>query len=241
MNSQRYQELLGRLLEGELSDAEAEELATGLKERPEMQRDLRSHLVLWELWSQQQAPERSSDAFLNAWKTRLRAEGEDAEEFADAVQTRIGASHSRPRALATLMRFLLGGIRRPKGMAWAASVFIVISTAIFWLAGRRSAQAVTVLKGEAVCTACVLHESQDHTPALRVIATPSTNIFYLDRTPEIAALQAYFCNGPTAATAEGKARTEEGRQLFQVATIAIPAANRPAESSTNPVRTILTN
>ena len=46
MNSQRYQELLGRLLEGELSDAEAEELAAGLKERPEMQRDLRSHLVL---------------------------------------------------------------------------------------------------------------------------------------------------------------------------------------------------
>ena len=46
MNSQRYQELLGRLLEGELSGAEAEELAAGLRARPELRRDLRSHVVL---------------------------------------------------------------------------------------------------------------------------------------------------------------------------------------------------
>ena len=95
MNSQRYQELLGRLLEGELSDAEAGELAAGLKEQPELQRELRSHLVLWELWSQQHTPERSADAFLNAWKTRLRVESEDADAFAEAMRLRIGAPHPR--------------------------------------------------------------------------------------------------------------------------------------------------
>jgi hypothetical protein len=200
---------------------------------------LRSHLVLWELWSQQHTPERSSDAFLNAWKTRLRVEGEDAHVFAEAMRTRIDAPPLRTGTVVFFVRFLLAAIRRPKGMAWAASVLIAISAAVLWFAGARSAEAVTVLKGEAVCTACVLHESQEHAPALRVIAGPGTNIYYLDRSPAVATLQGYFCSGPTAATAEGKARTEEGRRLFQAETITIPEANRPNEQSTNAVRTIL--
>src|SRR5687767_8704651 len=107
MNSQRYQELLGRLLEGELSDAEAEELAAGLKERPELQRDLRSHLVLWEFWSQQHTPERSSDAFLNAWKTRLRVEREDIDTFAEVTRSRIDAPHLRPHLRTGTIVFLV--------------------------------------------------------------------------------------------------------------------------------------
>jgi hypothetical protein len=239
MNSPRYQELLGRLLEGELSGAEAEELAAGFRARPELRRDLRSHLVLWELWSQQHTPERSSDAFLSAWKIRRRVEGEDADAFAKAMRTRICTPHLRTGAIEFFVRFFLEAICRPKGMAWAASVLIVISAAVLWLAGARSAQAVTVLKGEAVCTACVLHESQEHAPALRVIAGLNTNIYYLDRSPAVAALQGYFCGGPTAATAEGKARTEQGRRLFQAARVTIPEANRPKEQSTNALRTIL--
>jgi hypothetical protein len=238
MNSPRYQELLERLLEGELSGAEAEELAAALRERPELRRDLRSHLVLWELWSQQHTPERSSEAFLNAWKTRLRVEGEDAEAFAEAIRTRIGTRHLRTGAIDFLVRFFLGPIRRPKGMAWAASVLVVISAAVLWFAGARSVQAVSLLKGEAVCTACVLHESHEHAPALRVIAGPRTNVYYLDRSPAVAALQDYFCTGPTAATAEGRARTKGGRLLFQATKITIPEANRPKEQSTNAVGTI---
>ena len=237
MNSPRYQELLERLLEGELSGAEAEELAAGLRERPELRRDLRSHLVLWDLWSQQHTPERSSDAFLNAWKTRLRVEREGADAFPETIRTRLGAP-LRTGTIEFFVRFFLGAIRRPKGMAWAASVLIAISAAVLWFAEARSAQSVIVLKGEAVCTACVLHESQEHAPALRVIAGRSTNIYYLDPSPALASLQGYFCSGPTAATAEGKARTKEGRRLFQATTVTIPEANRPKEQSTNAVRTV---
>jgi hypothetical protein len=240
MNSQRYQELLGRLLEGELSGAEAEDLAAELRERPELRRDLHSHLVLWELCSQQHAPERSSDAFLNAWKTRLRVEGEGVDAFAEVVRTRIGAARPRIGAVEFFVRFL-EAIRRPRGMAWAASLLIGISAAVLWYAGARSAQAVTVLKGEAVCTACVLHETQDHAPALRVVAGPNTNIYYLDPSPAVAPLQGFFCNGPTTATAEGKVRTEEGRRLFHATMVTIPEANRPNEQSTNAVRAILPN
>jgi hypothetical protein len=232
MNSQRYQELLGRLLEGGLSEAEAGELAAELRERPELQRDMRSHLVLWELWSQQHTPERSAAAFLNGWKTRLRVEEEDSDVFADAMRTRIDAPPLRTGAIVSFVR-VLGAIRRPKGMAWAASMLIVISAAILWFAGAKSAQAITVLKGEAVCTACVLHETQDHAPALRVVAGLSTNIYYVDSSPALAALQSYFCSGPTTATAEGKARVEKGRRLFQAATVTFPEANRPNEKSIN--------
>jgi hypothetical protein len=56
VNTSRYQELLGCLLEGELSGAEAEELAGGLSASPALRQDLRQHLVLWEVWSQHQAP-----------------------------------------------------------------------------------------------------------------------------------------------------------------------------------------
>src|SRR5262245_64312450 len=114
MNSPRYQELLGRLLEGELSVAEAEELAAELRERSELQRDLRSHLVLWELWSQQHTPERSSDAFLNGWKTRLRVEGEDAEAFAEAMRTRIGEPPLRSGAIEVVVTHFLGASMPPR-------------------------------------------------------------------------------------------------------------------------------
>jgi hypothetical protein len=124
-------------------------------------------------------------------------------------------------------------------MAWAACLLIAISAALLWFARARSTHAVTVLKGEAVCTACVLHETLDHAPALRVVAGPTTNIYYLDRSPAVATLQGYFCSGPTPATAEGKVRTEEGRRMFQAATITIPGADRPHEKSTNAHGTIL--
>jgi hypothetical protein len=234
MNSPRYQQLLERLLESQLSTAETEELAAGLRERPELRRDLRSHLLLWDLWSQQHTPERSSDAFLNAWKTRLRVEREDADAFAEAMGTRISAPHLRTGAIEFFVRSFLGAIRRPKGMALAASVLIAISAAVLWFAGARSAQAITVLKGEAVCTACVLHEIEDHAPAFRVVVGPSTNIYYLDRSPAVATLQGYFCSGPTAATVEGKARTKEGRRMFHATTITIPEVNRAKDQSTNP-------
>ena len=123
-------------------------------------------------------------------------------------------------------------------MAWAASVLIMISAAALWFAGTRSAEAVTVLQGEAVCTACVLHESQEHAPAMRVIVAPSTNIYYLARNPAVATFQGYFCNGPTLATAEGKVRTKDGKQLFQATAVTFREANRPNEQSTNAVRPV---
>jgi negative regulator of sigma E activity len=51
VNRERYQILLGQLLDGEILSAEAEELIQGLRDQPELQRDLRRHLILWDAWS----------------------------------------------------------------------------------------------------------------------------------------------------------------------------------------------
>ena len=237
MNPLRYQELLGRLLEGDLAGAEADELSAALSANPALRRDLRRHLELWEVWSQHQAPERSSEAFINAWKTRLRAENEDPDAFPSAVRTRFEARQSRATGMERLVQFIRAGVRRPAGLAWAASV-LILGLVAFWFAVPWSAHAVITLKGEAVCTACVLHESDEHAPAIRVMTGTAKNIYYLDRSQELTVLQDYFCSGPNAATAEGAKRREKGRLLFQATTVTIPAANQPREAPTNSVRKI---
>jgi hypothetical protein len=236
MNSARYEELLGRLLEGELSEPEAEEMAGGLDERETLREDLWRHLALWELWSQQQAPERSPDAFVRAWKMRLRAETEDADLFPGAVRAQLEARQPRP-GIVGFLRQLLAACR-PARMAWAVSLTAAGLALTLWFAAPRSAHAVTTFKGEAVCPACVLHESQEHAPALRVIAGSDTNVWYLDRNPAVAGLQDYFCGGPAPITVVGKTRMAGGRRLLRAITVALPKANKAPEKTTNAVRII---
>ena len=137
MNSPRYEELLGRMLEGDLSGREAEEFAAELRANPARLRDLRRHLVLWEIWSQHQAPERSSEAFVNAWKTRLRAETEGADVFPDSVRAQIEARQPPPGVIEFFRRFIAA--RRPVRMAWAASLLIAGLALVVWFAAPRSA------------------------------------------------------------------------------------------------------
>jgi hypothetical protein len=221
MNVARYEELLGLLFEGELSEAEAGELARELAARPELQPDLQRHLVLWEVWSQHQAPERSAEAFVAAWKTRVRAENEGADKFYQAVRDHLG---TRGRRLSTWIAALWAALRRPKGMAWAASAAVASLAMVFWLAVPRSAQAMIAIEGEAVCPACVLHESHQHTPAIRVHQGGTTLIYYLDRTPPLTIGQGYFCTGPHPITVEGKTRTVNGRLLLDVSRTVLPPA-----------------
>lgn len=236
MNPARYQELLGRLLDDHLSDSESEELACELNLSESLRHDLRQHLILWEIWSQNQAPERSSEAFLHAWKTRLRTENEDADAFPGAIREKLEARQPRTN----IIKFFkpIHEERRRARLAWAASLLIIGLTAALWCAVPRSAHALTIIKGEAVCTACVLHESNDHAPAIRVIAPGSTNIFYLDRNEAVSGLQDYFCAGPASVVAEGKEKIEKQRHLFDAKTVTIPAKKKTLDNPANPRKTI---
>jgi hypothetical protein len=229
VNTARYEELWGRLLEGELSDVEAEEMAAGLDISETERRDFQRHLVLWELWSQEQAPERSSEAFVRAWKTRIRAEVEGADAFAGAVRAQIEARESRPNVINFFRRFL--AVCYPARIAVASLLMVGLGLAL-WFAIPQPAQAVT-LRGEAVCTACVLHESDKHSPAVRVIAGGATNIYYLERNSAVAGLQDYFCSGPRPVTAQGKSRMEAGRRQFEAGTVTIPDSIKTPGQPTN--------
>lgn len=236
MNAGRYEDLLGRMLEGEMTVPEAEELARVLAESPSLRRNLQQHLVLWEVWSHAQSSERSVEAFVRGLKTRLQAEGEGADAFADAVRTELESHRFRQgqeleesqaillgpsQQLTDTLRTKLGSLwamaHRPGAIVWAASLAALAIIGVVWLASPRSAQAMTTIKGEVVCTACVLHEGHEHWPALRVVTADGTSIYYLEHNPVAAGIQAHGASKPLVA--RGYVRAEGEHHLFRVVRI----------------------
>jgi hypothetical protein len=228
MNTGRFEELLGQLFDGDLSAAEGDELAAMLRADPSRRRELRQHLVLWELWAQQQTPERSASSFLAACRTRLRAERQ-GESFLEELKTRIPRGADGP-----VMPALLGGwwtaLRRPARLAWAASVMLAACAVFLWLLTPHSARATTTLHGEAVCTACILHLTHEHLPAIRVHDGSTTRIYYVESDPRAILELGDFCAAPIPLVATGKTGTKDGRLLFDAQTVkADPQHARPPE------------
>jgi C4-dicarboxylate-specific signal transduction histidine kinase len=214
MTEERFEFLAGRLLDGELTDDEVEELTAAVRADPSRRRELRQHLVLWELWAQQQAPERSADAFLAAWHTRLRAERQ-GDEF--VVQVRERLSH-RARAASLLLRALEWWRRAagPIRIACAAGAAAVVLVACLWLVIPQHARATTTLKGEAVCTACMLHETHEHLPAIRVQADGAPRIYYIQSDPHALLRPGHYCAAPVPLTVTGRSEIKNGRLMLDV-------------------------
>ena len=250
MKPVRYQELLGRLLEGELRQEEADELARELNESSTLRQDLRCHLVLWDVWAQHQSTERSADAFVQSWATRLRTLDEDSDAFTSSVTAGIRevsrdasgrklyerksevGDETLP-SLGVIMTWFASvctKVRRRAVLATASLAFIVLAFA--YGLSTWSVHA-TIIRGEAVCTACVLHESHEHMPAMRVMTNNISQIYYLDRNQAVEGLQGRFCSGPTPATAKGTPRTEGKRELFHATKVEFPNAPSPGSSNKN--------
>lgn len=215
MSDQRFDILVGLLLDGEMSDAEATELAAELRRNPARCRDARRQLALWDLWSQNIVSERSADAFLASWQTRLAAE-QDAGAFASATMAKI--DHERSQTELKRARPLL----RASSLGWMAGAMAAVLTVVLWLGVPRTTAAVTTLRGEAVCPACVLHEGSEHLPALRISDRESTRVVYLTITPAVVGLQDRFCAGPTPAIVRGSAVERAERPAFAAESIVLP-------------------
>lgn len=224
---ERYHELLGRVFEGDLATDDAEELAHGLREQPEWGEDLRQQLVLWELWAQHAAPERSADAFCAAWKTRAAAEA-DATEFQATIHDRLTREAESGGGVAwAALRHWWRTLPRPAGLAWAAGVAAAAFVVVFSLTVPHSTAAAVALRGEAVCPACVLHVGHEHLPVIRVGRGESAQLYYLTPNQAVAGLQQYFCGGPTPAEATGRENAAvNGRRMFQADSVKIPAASK---------------
>jgi hypothetical protein len=230
----RYQELVGCLLDGEISDAQAEELAHMLSGESGWRRDFRQHLVLWDLWGQLTTPERSAAAFIAAWRTRLAAEA-GADAFRKAVRTKLEAATPRQErrepkmAIGVWLGTWKAVLHRPAGLAWAAAMTVMVLAGTLWLVLPRSAHATVTIHGEAVCTACVLHETHECRPAIRVTAEGTTQVYYLECNRAVEGLQGRFCGGPTPAVATGTTATKDGRLRFEAASVLLSEDPKPRD------------
>jgi hypothetical protein len=207
VNRERYQQLVECLLDEELSPADADELLAGLRKYPEFQRDLRQQLMLWDVWSQRTDPQRSVEAFVEAWKTRVRAEA-GSEQFSQSVLARVSAP-----AAALTWRMSFWKRWRPVQIAFALFALTFLAAAGWWAqqqfwnpktppsetfqSSKPAAGKFVTISGEGVCACCVLHETSYPGPAIRLQKGGKTIIVYLKFKGYSQALHQYFAGGTT--------------------------------------------
>lgn len=225
MTQERYQQLIGLLFDGELSDDEARELSAAIGSSPELRTDLHEHLILWELWSQQQAPERSATAFFEGWKTRFSAEN-GAEVFNNSVLSRLSRHTPIDGLLAKAFSWAAPLSARLRETAhwlisstfrliFASSMAAAALVCLVWFAIPRSAQAVT-LTGEGVCTACILHLTHTCSPALRVTSNGSQKIYFLHATDPKKRCPGGFCSAPVPIVVKGTLSEKSGHSELEI-------------------------
>lgn len=207
MTKARYSELLGRLLDGPLSEADAEELRRELAHNPDRLRDVREHLMFSDLLAQELTPQRSHESFWQGIQTRLGAEPVEAQ----------AAGADRPRRL----RFgSLGGHPRlmPLAVGVAAGILIAGILAMRWRAEEGAASfgpdaMLVSLEGEAVCSHCVLHQTDECRPVVRIREEGREKTLFFD---DNAVYRDFShkqgcCRKPVPVLAKGVVHTEDGR------------------------------
>jgi hypothetical protein len=231
MTDARYHELLSQLLESTLSKTDAEELRLGLEDEPRRLRDLREHLMLWELWAQEQASQRSAEAFNRGFQTRLRAELEG--RVSPGVPADVPMRRWNRRMVLT----------------FAASVLLLASAiAVLWSRSPRHTETVkrgsaqspiagpvrdplptpgpsghetespaarlVSLQGEGVCARCILHLTNKCQLTIRVREGEREELFLVNENAASRDLVPACCANPVPILAQGTVHTENGRLLL---------------------------
>ena len=209
MIESRYHELLERMLEGRITEAEAKELRRRLQADPARLRDLREHLTLWELWAQEQSPERGADVFRRRFEARLMTEIDRPEGVvADPL----------PAPAPGRRRF-----NRRTVLACAAGVILASTVGLlqfrtpggFEATVRRPAHVRLVsLRAEAICTRCILHETKACQLALRVNEGGREELWEVNDRGAQTNLGRAYCRGAIPVLAEGSLSSERGRPLL---------------------------
>lgn len=217
MTAERFEALVQRLLDRELESAEVDELAAELRENPERRREVREHLVLWELWAQRQSAQRSEEVFLAAFRTRLRAE-EESEGFVAELRRRIERDNClRAGSLGRWRSWWRG--RRPGWFAtWVAASMLSAAAlvAALWIVTPHQARAAATLHGQAVCTACMLHETHEHLPAILVREGGGTSVYYVQSDRTAILRVGDYCLAPVPIVASGQTAQRDGRRTIAV-------------------------
>lgn len=222
MNLERYRELLDRLLDGELSAADTEELNAILRAHPELRQQARAELALWDGFAQRVAPERSGEAFVEAWKTRA-----DTEEAAEALTPPVRSRAAAPEMVGLLRISFWRRWWRPVPIAIGVFAVSFLAMGSWWaqqylwqgrtspddLAALAGGNQVVTVTGEGVCVACVLLEGRRAGPALRLKKGAVTKIVYIRFNGFMKDFHAYFGGGRTV-RATGVLTESRGRLVL---------------------------
>ena len=73
MNKERFEELVGLLLDGEISGEELNELSGMVEEDPALLEELRRQLITADQLEQYEDEQRAADAFIKGLETRIEA------------------------------------------------------------------------------------------------------------------------------------------------------------------------
>ncbi|MDF7826437.1 hypothetical protein P4B35_20575 [Pontiellaceae bacterium B12227] len=210
----RYEDLLSLYLDGEPTEAELNELAELLKNDQKLAVDFREELLIWEAWSQETVPERSAEAFLAGFHTRLRAE-DDAGDFELMVTKQLKERRNpflwQPIfAIAAVLVILL-------------SLSVIFNPADIHTGLVATAEAGTVhIHGECVCMHCTLNKADRCRKALRY--TDENGTVHLIPMKKSECLQQHkgcFCRGPTPVLIEGKLVEENGEKMLIATSLVI--------------------
>jgi negative regulator of sigma E activity len=183
MTEARYHELLSQLLDGSLTEAEAEEMRQELERDPRRLQHVREHLMFSEVLAQEHSPHRSAETFCLSVHSRLGAETE--------MPADVGAPRSQP-----FIKSPRGLKHRRLSIGIAAGILISIVVISQWpgwkrerqrhllpasdVLGSTSTKATLVsLHGEVVCTHCDLRQTSDCQAAVRVREEGHEKTFFL--------------------------------------------------------------
>lgn len=210
----RYEELLSLYMDGDPTENELNELTEMLKSDRELAENFRQELLIWETWSQEHAPERSSEAFLAGLHTRLRAE-DDSSEFELSVTTQL----KEQKAL----------IRWPSLLAIAAAVVILLSLGYFINPSDidtglvSTAEAAHVhIQGKCVCMHCTLKCEGRCRQAVRFMDENGVEqILPLRRDPHLRKYSKHFCKLASHVDIEGDIIQENGERILVATAIRI--------------------
>lgn len=210
----RYDELLSLYLDGEPTEAELNELSELLKADAKLAEDFRQELLIWETWSQEHTPERSADAFLAGFHTRLRAEG-DASEFELSVTKQLKERKNpfvwQPMiAIAAVLVILL-----------SVSIFVNPADVNTGLVVSADAGPVHI-HGECLCMKCTLKKADRCHRAIRY--TDENGVVQMIRLKRTDCLKQHgrrFCKSPTMVTIEGELVEEDGEMMLVATSITI--------------------
>jgi hypothetical protein len=208
MTEARYNELVDRLLDGSISAVDAQELRQELERDPARLRDVRDNLILVEIVAQEFDPHHSAGAFWEGVRSRLN---DTASPPAPAVEPRPWRGYVRPVAGLAACLLVAAGVASqwPK---WKGG-----PQAIPPLARGAGAEVKRIsLHGEVVCAHCILHQTDDCRPVVRVREADHVETIALS---DNAVCRAFYrkqgCGRtPLPVLAEGVMRKENGRTLL---------------------------